>query len=85
MGFTHSRSALTTKLEQYEVEALIDWHRAQEFTFADDGDYPAAQSAKQRREDLEQQLSERREEMKAEALELTKKNLASQFPTGERA
>lgn len=77
MGYyTQSRSAFPVTLELYEVEALIDWHRAEEFNAADDGDYSAAGCSKTRREALEEMLKSRREAMKTEALEITKKNLA---------
>ena len=67
MTFTHSRSAFEVKLELYEVELLIDAHRASEYAAADDQDYHTALSSKQRREELERLLLARRKELEAEA------------------
>jgi hypothetical protein len=69
MAFTQSRSAFPVTLELYEVELLIDSHRASEYSAADEEDYQAAANNKQRREELERLLLERRKWLQAEALE----------------
>jgi len=76
MSFTQSRSALPVTLEQYEVQALIDWHMDQEFRAADDSRYTEADGHRRRREAMKGALEAKGAEMRAEALEQTKKNLA---------
>lgn len=76
MAWTTSRSAFPVTLEISEIEALIEWHRNEEYRFADRSEYSDAASCKQRREFLEQAIKERREVLRTEALEITKKNLA---------
>lgn len=66
MTYTQSRSAFPVTLELYEVELLIDCHRASEISAADDYDYPAAERNKSRREMLEALLFARREDLTAE-------------------
>ena len=60
MAFTHSRSAIDIKLEIYELEALIDWHRDNQYREADDQKYQEAANSQQRASELIERLNEHR-------------------------
>jgi protein associated with RNAse G/E len=56
MVFTHSRSAMDIKLEIYEIEALVQFHRDSQWEAANKEEYQQAANDKQRADELEEML-----------------------------
>ena len=65
MAFTHSRSAADLKLEIYEIEALIQFHRDNQWEAANKEDYQLAANSKQRADQIEELLKEHRTRLSA--------------------
>ena len=52
-----SRTALSVKLERYEVEALLDWHISEKHRCADKEEFTQAEDHRKRAFELGQLLS----------------------------
>lgn len=58
MAHTQSRSAVSVMLERYEMEALIAWHRDEQYRLCDDEKYQEAANHQDRVLQLVQTLDD---------------------------
>ena len=66
MARSRSRSAMSITLEIYEVEALIEWHRDNQWRYADKQEYQEAADSQSRASEIIEELTQHRARLAAE-------------------